>query len=123
MIKDVPAERPLVWLGRSKDDISAMPKAVKASFGYRLRRVQQGQQTADTKALSQFGAGVFELREAFGGNAWRVVYAVKLRNAVYVLHAFMKKSTSGKALARRDVDTIVARLKQAHKMDEENDED
>ena len=76
----------------------------------------------DTKALPQFGAGVFELREAFDGNAWRVVYAAKFGNAVYVLHAFMKKATSGKALAKRDVETISARLKQAQRMERENGE-
>ena len=76
--REARVERPLVWLGSSKDDISTMPKPVKSSFGYRLRRIQQGHVTVDTKALTQFGAGVYELREAFDGNAWRVIYAAKL---------------------------------------------
>src|ERR1700693_1803844 len=97
-----------------------MPKPVKVSFGYRLRRIQQGRPAADTKVLRQFGSGVFELREAFERNAWRLVYAVKLKSAVYVLHAFMKKAASGKVLAKRGAETIVARLKQAQRLDEEN---
>jgi phage-related protein len=113
--------RDLVWIGSSKDDISAMPPPIKVSFGYRLRRIQQGTPTADTKALTQFGSGVYELREAFGKNAYRLVYAVKLKKAVYVLHAFMKKSKSGIGLPISDVRTIEARLKQAIKEDTENE--
>ncbi len=44
------------------------------------------------KPMTQFGAGVYELRDSFDGNAYRVVYVVNLRKALYVLHAFMKKS-------------------------------
>ncbi len=110
-------ERPLVWIGSSKDDISEMPNPVKASFGYRLRRIQQGLATADTKAIPQFGTGVHELRETFDRNAWRVVYVVSLKKAIYVLHAFMKKSKSGIALPKADANLIRARLKRAQAED------
>jgi len=106
-------------MGSSKKDISALPSAVKASFGYRLRRVQQGRKTADTKALTQFGVGVLELREAFNGNAFRVVHVVSLKKAVYVLHAFMKKSKAGIGLPKEDVELIEARLKRARVLDAE----
>ena len=113
--------RPLKFVSTSKEDISAMPKPVKASFGFRLRRIQQGSAVADAKAVSQFGSGVFELREAFDTNAYRVVYAIKLKKAVYVLHAFMKKSKSGIGLPKPDADLITARLKRAIAMDKEDD--
>ena len=116
-------DRPLIWMGRSKDDISAMPDPVKASFGYRLRRIQQGKPTDDTKALKQFGNGVYELREAYDTNAYRVVHVVSLKKAVYVLHAFMKKSKSGIALPKSDASVIQARLKQARTVDMEADDD
>ena len=116
-------DRPLIWMGRSKDDISAMPDPMKASFGYRLRRIQQGKPTDDTKALRQFGNGVYELREAYDTNAYRVVHVVSLKKAVYVLHAFMKKSKSGIALPRSDANVIQARLKQARTVDAESDDD
>lgn len=112
--------REVVWVGTSKDDISAMPNPVKASFGYRLRRVQQGKPTDDTKALSQFGAGVYEFREAFDTNAYRLMYVVRLKNAIYVLHALMKKSKSGIGLPKNDVRLIEARLKRAIAMDKES---
>ena len=113
--------RPLVWIGSSKNDISAMPKPVKASFGYRLRRIQKGWPVADTKALPQFGTGVYELREPFDTNAYRVMYVVKLKKAVYVLHAFMKKSKSGIGLPQSDVKLIHSRLQRAQAVDAEDD--
>ena len=111
--------REVVWIGSSKDDISSMPTPVKASFGYRLRRVQQGKPTEDTKALSQFGAGIYEFREAFEANAYRLMFVVRLRHAIYVLHAFMKKSKSGIGLPREDVRLIEVRLKRAIALDKE----
>jgi phage-related protein len=110
-------ERPLVWIGRSKEDISEMPKPVKASFGYRLRRIQRGLPAADTRPLPQFGSGVHELREAYDRNAWRVVYVVSLKKAIYVLHAFLKKSKSGIALPKTDANLIRVRLKRAYDED------
>ena len=98
-----------------------MPKPVKASFGYRLRRLQRGEPAADTKALPQFGTGVYELREAFDTNAYRVMYVLRLKSAIYVLHAFMKKSASGIGLPRNDIRVIEARLKRAVEMNKELD--
>jgi phage-related protein len=112
-------ERPLVWVGSSKEDISALPGPVKRSFGYRLRRIQQGKAPLDAKALPQFGGGVIELREAFDTNAYRLMYVVKLKKAVYVLHAFMKKSASGIGLSKRDIELIAARLQRAKELDAE----
>jgi phage-related protein len=109
----------IVWIGSSKDDISALPAPVKMSFGYRLRQVQQGKAPTDMKALVQFGSGVFELRESFDGNAFRAIYAVKLKKAIYVLHAFMKKSKSGIGLPKPDVELIERRLRRAQEFDAE----
>jgi len=115
-------ERPLIWIGSCRADISAMPKVVKASFGYRLRRIQNGLAVTDAKALSQFGSGVLELREAYDTNAYRVIYVVRLKNAVYVLHAFMKKSKSGIGLPKADANLIRVRLLRAQAEDAENND-
>jgi hypothetical protein len=72
---DLPAPRPLVWMGSSKDDISAMPVEVKASFGLRLYELQVGR-TPLEKPLIQLGGWVYELRDSFDGNAYRVVYVI-----------------------------------------------
>ena len=106
--------------GQSKDDISILPQFVKTSFGYRLRRLQDGTIPDHARALPQFGSGVFELREQFDRNAYRLMYVVKLRRAIYVLHVFMKKSKSGIGLPKPDVEVIRARLRRAVEMDLEN---
>jgi phage-related protein len=112
-------EKPLIWIASSKGDISALPAPVKISFGYRLRLVQRQETPRDAKALPQLGAGVVELRESFDGNAYRVMYVANLTKAVYVLHAFIKKSKSGIGLPKRDAELIRVRLKRAREQDAE----
>lgn len=109
-------------MGSSKNDISRMPPPVKASFGYRLRKLQKGMHAADTKPLPQLVMGVFELREAYDKNAYRVMYVLALEKGIYVLHAFMKKSKSGIGLAKTDANLVRARLKRARELDAENDD-
>lgn len=113
------AARPIVWMASSKDDLSALPREVKASFGSRLFELQQGKTPLDMKPLPRFGAGVCELRESFERNAYRVMYVVNLKKALYVLHAFMKKSKSGIALPKPDVELIIRRLRRAQELDAE----
>ncbi len=112
--------RLVIWVGSSKDDISVLPGPVKASFGHRLRQVQDGETPLDVKPLTQFGSGVFELRERFERNAYRLVYVVNLEKAIYVLHAFMKKSKSGIGLPKPDAELIETRLKRARTADAED---
>lgn len=109
--------RDLIWMGSSLDDLSAFPADVKRTFGFALREVQKGTTPAVAKPLRQFGVGVYELRDAYEGDAFRVVYAVKLEKAVYVLHAFKKKSKSGIAMPREDILRIERRLRRARDID------
>jgi len=112
--------RSIIWVGSSKEDISSLPAPVKASFGHRLRQLQEGKTPLDMKPLPQFGTGVFELRERFDRNAYRLMYVVNLRKAIYVLHAFMKKSKSGIALTKSDAELIQRRLQSARTLDTED---
>ncbi len=112
--------RRIIWIASSKDDLSALPDDVKASFGLRLFELQLGETPLDVKPMTQFGSGVFELREAFDGNAYRAVYVVNLGKALYVLHAFMKKLKSGIGLPKRDVELIEGRLRRAKEIDAED---
>jgi phage-related protein len=111
--------RQIVWIAGCKDDLSEMPRDVRASFGLRLFELQQGKTPLDMKPLPQFGSGVYELREGFDGNAYRLMYVVNLRSALYVLHAFIKKSKSGIGLPKRDADLITSRLRRAREQDAE----
>ena len=109
--------RDMMWMGSSIEDLAAFPAEVKRAFGFQLREVQKGVTPGAAKPLKQFGSGVFELREAFAGDAFRAVYAVKLEKAVYVLHAFKKKSKSGIAMPRKDITLIEQRLNRALEVD------
>jgi phage-related protein len=119
-IRYVERQRPIVWIASSKDDLSALPREVKASFGSRLYELQQGKTPLDMKPLPQFGTGVYELRESFDRNAYRVMYVVNLKKALYVLHAFMKKSKSGIGLPKPDAELIAVRLRRARELDAED---
>ena len=115
-----PALRPIVWIASSKDDISSLPSDVRASFSSRLYELQLGKKPLDMKPLPQFGTGVYELRESFDRNAYRLMYVVNLRKALYVLHAFMKKSKSGIGLPKPDAELIGVRLQRAWELDAED---
>ena len=115
-----PVARPITWIASCKDDLSSLPREVKASFGTRLFELQRGGTPRDMRPLPQFGAGVYELRERFNRNAYRLMYVVNLTKALYVLHAFMKKSKSGVGLPKPDAELIAARLRRAQELDTED---
>jgi len=117
---DQQSVRPVVWIAGSKRDLSALPREVKGSFGSRLYELQQGKTPLDMKPLSQFGSGVYELRESFDRNAYRMMYVANLKKAIYVLHAFMKKSKSGIGLPKPDAELIAIRLRRARELDMED---
>ncbi len=83
-------------------------------MGYALHFAQAGDKHPSAKPLKGFrGAGVLEVVEDHDGNAYRAVYTVRLAGAVYVLHAFQKKSKKGAATPKRELDLIRKRLKLA----------
>ena len=113
--------KPLYWVGQARKDLQAMPEQVQDTFGFALWLAQQGKQHPQSKPLKGFGsAGVLEVVEDFRGNTWRAVYTIKFRDVVYVLHVFQKKSVSGKATPKPDIDLIYPRLKAAHRHAQEN---
>jgi phage-related protein len=71
-------------------------------------------------AWKGLGSGVLEIVESHEGNAYRAVYTVRFERAVYVLHAFQKKSPSGIRTAKRDVDLVGERLRAATRDYEEH---
>ena len=106
--------KPIIWVGSSKEDLSSFPEEVKQDIGYALEEVQKGCQPLSAKPLKGFGgSGVVELVDRFDGNTYRAVYAVKFRDAVYVLHCFQKKSKSGIKTPTQEMDLIKRRLKAA----------
>ncbi|MBO9136250.1 type II toxin-antitoxin system RelE/ParE family toxin (plasmid) [Rhizobium sp. B230/85] len=107
-------ERPLEWIGSSRKDLLKLPADVRKQFGYALHFAQHGGQHHAAKVLKGFGgAGVLEVVENDGGGTYRAVYTVRFEEAVFVLHCFQKKSKSGIATPKEDLDIIRARLKVA----------
>jgi phage-related protein len=105
-------DRPLYWIGGSKKDLMALPIVVRKLFGHARHFAQVGEQHPAAKVLKGFGgAGVLELVADDAGGTYRGVYTVRIAEAVFVLHCFHKKSKSGIATPRRDLDILHARLK------------
>lgn len=105
--------RPLQWVGSSKDDLKEFPDDVQDHVGFALHQAQIGLKHRDAKPLTNLGSGVLEVVSDFDTNTYRVVYAVRFREAVYVLHAFQKKSRKGIATPKAEIDVVRRRLKAA----------
>jgi phage-related protein len=116
MERPEPGERPkpVRWIGSSKRDVSGFPEAVRKRIGNALWRAQLGVKAAFAKPLKGFGgAGVLEAVVDFNGDTFRAAYTVRFAEAVYVLHAFQKKSKHGIGTPKIDLAMIHRRLKQA----------
>lgn len=113
-------EKPLEWIASSYKDLMALPPDVRRRFGYALSLAQIGDQDDAAKVLKGFGgAGVLEVVEDDAGGTYRAVYTVKFAEAVFVLYCFQKKSRSGIATPKTDMDIIRARLKVAEALAQE----
>ena len=113
-----PKEKPLYWVGSSKRDLMGLPVAVRKFFGHALHFAQLGEQHESAKPLRGFGsADVLEIVEDDAGGTYRAVYTVRIREMVFVLHCFHKKSKSGISTPKRDIDLIRGRLKAAEAME------
>ncbi|HEX8697096.1 MAG TPA: type II toxin-antitoxin system RelE/ParE family toxin [Longimicrobium sp.] len=112
--------KPLVWVGSSKRDFAAFPDPVQDEFGYALFLAQVGRKYEGAKPLKGFsGAGVLEIMGDFDGDTYRTVYTVRFDSAVYVLHAFQKKSKRGIETPRHEMELVTERLQWARRMHQE----
>ncbi len=114
MIEKKQPLKPLIWVGSSRKDFQEFPDPVKDSMGYALYIAQEGGKHDDTKPLQGFGgAGVMEIVNSQRGDTFRTMYTVQLAGAIYVLHAFQKKSKTGRATPRGEMELVRQRLVQA----------
>jgi phage-related protein len=119
-MSDQPPLKPLLWIGSSRRDFRAFPEPVKDHMGYALYVAQQGGKHRRAKPLTGFGgAGVVEIVADERGDTFRTIYTVRLAGVVYVLHAFQKKSKSGRATPRTDMQLIRQRLHAAERIAKE----
>ncbi len=106
--------RDLIYLGSSFDDLMAFPADVREEVLFALEIALDGGKAPAAKPLTGFkGASVLEVVESYDSDAYRAVYTVRYRHAVYVLHAFKKKSKSGKATPRNEIAMIERRIRLA----------
>jgi len=112
-------DRPLILVGTSRRDLRAFPDLPRRLAGFQLRRVQQGLDPADWKPMPTVGPGVREIRVHVGG-AHRVFYVATRAEAIYVLHAFEKKT---RKTAARDLQIRRDRLRALEKLRRHHDKE
>ncbi len=112
-ISTAPGEKPLFWVGSAKSDLLGFPEAVKDDIGVALSVAQFGGKHPSAKPWKGEGPGVFEVVSDCRSGTYRAVYAVRFEGAVYVLHAFQKKSPTGVKTAKGDVELVARRLRLA----------
>ncbi len=108
-----PLVRPVFWLGDSLRELKTFPAVVQDELGYAIYLAQRGDKHVSAKPLKGLATGVLEVVSDHRGNTFRSVYTVRFADRVFVLHAFQKKSKSGVATPKADIELIKQRLKQA----------
>jgi phage-related protein len=101
------SDKPLIWLGDARDTVRAFPDDVREIAGFQLWRVQRGLEPNDWKPMPSVGLGVQEIR-IHTGREHRVLYVAKFAEAVYILHAFEKRT---RRTVKDDLDLARQRLR------------
>jgi phage-related protein len=112
-LRRVPGEKPLFWVGSSKEDLLAFPGPVQDEVGTALSVAQFGVKHPNAKPWKGECPGVLEVVEDHRGDTYRAVYTVRFEGVVYVLNAFQKKSPTCVRTAKRAVEQISRRLQEA----------
>lgn len=99
------------WAGSSLKDLKEFPIEVQQEMGYALHLAQNGELYENAKPFKGCGNRVYEILSAYNKNAYRVIYMVEIEDAIYVLHAFQKKSKQGIKTPKEEISLINDRLK------------
>ncbi len=112
--------RPVTWVGSSRHELASFPQPVRRDMGLAPYAAQRGDTDPAAKPLKGFGgARVMEIVDRHDTNTYRAVYTVQFAEAIYVLHAFQKKSTQGVATPKHEIDLIRRRLADAERLHQE----
>ena len=101
--------KPLRFLGRSRKDLQEFPATARREAGFQLDHVQWGVSADDWKPMKTIGPGVREIRIKDKAGAFRVIYVATFADAVYVLHAFQKKT---QATSLQDIRLATSRFRE-----------
>lgn len=108
--------KPVRWIGSSRRDLRSFPAAVRREIGQALYGAQCGEEYPAVKPLKGFGGrSVLEIVASDEAGTYRAVYTVRFQDAIYVLHAFQKKSQRGIATPKREIELIRQRLAAAER--------
>ena len=105
------ATRPISWISAARKDFERFPEEAQDICAEALTVAAEGGKSDIAKPMKGLGSGVFEIALPFRGNAFRVVYAVQIGDAIWVVHAFQKKSTQGIKTPKHEIDLVKARIK------------
>jgi phage-related protein len=100
------------FLGTSLEAVRAFPRDARREVGFQIERLQNGLEPDSWKPMKTIGKGVRELRVRPANGAYRVIYLATLPDAIYVLHAFEKKT---QATPQKDIDLAITRFKTLNK--------
>jgi phage-related protein len=103
--------RPISWIKAARKDFDRFPEGAQAICLTALTIAAEGAKADIVKPLSGLGPGVFEVALPYRGDAYRVVYTVRIGDDLWVLHAFQKKSKQGIKTPRQEIDLIESRLR------------
>ena len=101
--------KPVEFMGSSRRALTAFPDEARRTAGFQLDRVQRGAEPADWKPLPSVGPGAIEIRVRDSQGTFRVIYVAMIPDAVYVLHAFKKKS---RKTSRLDIELARTRYRE-----------
>jgi phage-related protein len=113
--------RTVRWVGDARERLQEFPAQVRKDIGHALYLVQTGQTPPSAKPMRGIESGVFEIVDDYDTDTYRAVYTVKVGRSLYILHAFMKKSTRGIRTPKREIDLIRRRLRRAREMESEEE--
>ncbi len=102
--------KPIIWIRSSHNDLKEFPAEVQDEMGYALYVAQIGDKPPQAKPLKGF-SGIMEIRSNYATDTYRAVYTTKIGSAIYVLHAFQKKSKRGIETPKKEINLIKRRLK------------
>ena len=102
----------LTWLADSRSNVKSFPIGVQDDVGYALYAAQLGNMSTKAKTLHGLGGGVMEIAINDDSGTYRLVYTVSIGDAIYVIHAFQKKSKTGIATPQSDIEVVRQRLRQ-----------
>jgi phage-related protein len=105
------AKRIISWIKGAEKDFRDFPLAAQQKAARALTQIAEGFTPDTTKPLQGLGSGVWEIVIKERGDAFRVVYALQIGDDIWVIHVFQKKSTSGIATPKHEIDLIKERIK------------